>query len=169
MKKGLKTIILVYTSLTCSGQLYKYNEKDVVENKSVDSIIDVIDKQELKLYKDKNEIPKIIRRTIKSWDNKFSLSNPGKNYEATDMISSGRPRRQLIAIFKNEKYFIMTYNHGGRGHHRHIMYFQIDNEKVVDFWVGYGRGDGKEMEDKQNIKDWLTLKANSLQTNVVEY
>ncbi len=49
------------------------------------------------------------------------------------------------------------------------MYFQIYNYKVVNFWVGYGRGGDNEMEDKENIKKWLTLKAESLQTNFVEY
>ncbi len=169
MTRGLTTILLTYATLTCCGQLYNYNDSDVIENKSVDNVIAVIDKEDLKLYKDKKEIPKIIKATIKSWDRKFKLANPGQYYEATDIVSGRHPRRQLIAIFKSEKYFIMTYNHGGYGHHRHIMYFQIDNDKVIDFWVGYGRGRGNEMEDKQNIKDWLTLKAGSLQTNFVEY
>lgn len=162
-------IILISTSLTCFGQLYKYNEKDVIENKSVDKIIGVIDRQDLRLFKDKKEIPKLIKKTINSWDREFKLANPTQTYEATDLVSGRKPRRQLIAIFKNENYFIMTYNHGGRGHHRHIMYFQIDDDKIVDFWVGHGRGRENEMEDKQNIRDWLTLKAESLQSNFVEY
>jgi hypothetical protein len=49
------------------------------------------------------------------------------------------------------------------------MYFQVTDDKVIDFWVGYGTGIENEMEDKQEIKDWLALKRKSLQTNFVEY
>lgn len=154
-------------TLTCSGQLYKYNETDVIKNKSLDNVIKALDEQDLKLYITKKEIPKIVKRTIKSWGDKFSIANPGQDYQATDIVT-GRPRRQLIAIFKNENYFIMTYNHGGRGHHEHIMYFQINNDKIIDFWVGYG-GDEKEMSDKQKVKNWLTSRRDNLQTNLVEY
>jgi hypothetical protein len=168
MTRGLTLILFVFTTSVCKGQLYEYNESDVIENKSVDSIIGVLERQNLKLYKSKSEIPRIIKRTINSWDEKFKIVNLGRPYQSSD-IYSGKPDRQLIAIFKNKNHFIMTYNHGGRGHHRHIMYFKTDNGKVIDFWVGYGRGRGNEMEDKENIKDWLTLKSQALQTNFVEY
>jgi hypothetical protein len=168
MTKRIIIISLSLITFTCSGQFYRYNESDVLENKSVDNIIKVINEQDLKFFKNKKDIPKIIRRTIKSWDEKFSIVNPGQDYQSTDIVT-GQPRRQLIAIFKNKNYFIMTYNHGGYGHHRHIMYFQIDDDKIIDFWVGFGRGRGNEMEDKQNIRDWLKLKADGLQTNFLEY
>lgn len=167
MTREIITIILLHVSFLSCGQLYTYNERNVLENKSVDSILNVIETQDLSIYADKREIPKIITRTIKSWDKEFELANPGQPYDATDVVSGGKPRRQLISILKNESYFIMTYRHGGIGHHVHIMYFHFTDDKILDFWVGYGREDG--MDDKQSIKDWLTLKSKGLQTNFVEY
>src|SRR5688572_21947428 len=128
-------ILNLLTIVACSGRFYSFNEWDIIENKSVDNIVRVIESDTFHVYKTKNEIPRLLIRTLNSWDKEFSIVSSGDPYQATDMVT-GKPSRQLIAIFKNERHFIMTYNHGGRGRHTHIMYFQLENNDVKDFWVG---------------------------------
>ena len=161
-------IFILLTLSACSGRLYKFNETDVLENKSIAEIIRVIDNEKLAVFKKESDIPEYIRKTLDSWGDKFDIADSGSKYQSTDVFN-GLPSRQIIAIFKNENYFIMTYSHGGRGRHTHIMYFKMADEKVLDFWVGFGNVFGEQMENLQGIKTQLTMNASDLQTNFVDY
>lgn len=165
MLGGISIILLTITA--CNRQLYKFNEMDILENKNVAEIIHVIDTEKLVEYEKANDIPAYIRRTINSWGEEFDIVDSGKKYHSTD-TQNGLPGRQIIAIFKNENYFIMTYNHGGRGRHTHIMYFKMTDEKVSDFWVGFGNVYGNELDNIAGVKEQL-MNTSGLQTNFVDY
>jgi hypothetical protein len=98
-----KIILILLTLTACNEQLYKVNETDVLENKSVAEFIRVIDDEKLIECKKASDMPPNIRRAIDSWGEKFEIVDSGRKYQSTD-VYNGLPSRQVIAIFKNEHY-----------------------------------------------------------------
>jgi hypothetical protein len=162
-------VFVILLSLHCSAQVYQYNEEEILSNRSVDKIIEVLNNENLKFYAKASGIPTAVKRIVSSRGQKFRIVDVGKDYQA-GCIVNGRPERQLIALFRNEEYGVLTYNHGGVGNHSHIMYFRIQNSAVTEFWVGLG--EGRDLANKEKIKEILLVNRGrewGLHTNMVEY
>lgn len=113
-------------------------------------------------------IPQIIRKALKSW--KIDLANADEPYQATDVVlSKNIPKRQIISIFKNSSHFLMTYNHGGRGHHTHIMYFRYGEDQIFDFWVGNGVNPNQMQSMVENLILLTSIKRDGRVSNYLEY
>jgi hypothetical protein len=168
MTKSVLLPLALLTLVSCGRQFYKFNENDILTNKHVNEIISVTKDNDLKLYKTMDDIPEIVTKTINSWGDKFFIVDSTYSYQPADFIKWG-PKRELISIFKNKDYFIMTYEHTGRGRHTHIMYFQFLDKKIKEFWVGFGNVTGYNMDNVQGIRSWLETRASDLQTNIVSY
>ncbi len=71
----------------CEKSLYKYNEADILNDKSVPKIINVIDHENLNIYQNKSEIPRMILKTLKSGSEGFTIANPGQPWQNSDVIT----------------------------------------------------------------------------------
>lgn len=164
--------LTLLTLISCNGKYYKFNENDILTNRHVNEIIEVTKDNDLKLHKSTADIPEIVTRTINSWGDswgdKFFIVDSTYSYQPEDFKKWG-PKRELISIFKNKNHFIMTYQHSGRGRHTHIMYFQFLDNKVKEFWVGFGNVTGHDMDNIQGIRTWLETRTSELQTNMVDF
>jgi hypothetical protein len=166
---------LSLTLISCRSQ-FNLNEAKILNNESVNKIVKILDTARLGSYRDIKYIPRVALKTLTRIEktqnkieevefvieDKFRIANPGEEYDATCAVT-GKPTRQLIVILKNEQYFIMTYDHGGRGRHSHIMFFEIEGKKINDFWVGYGAG-----ENIEEIKSFLVNNSGT-QTNFLDF
>ncbi len=105
-----ETLDAVQQSTKCSEYIIVSNDKE----RSQDEIIDIIP-----LWNSVN----------------FSIANPNEDYNSTDCLAPSLPNRQLISIFQNKDFFILHYKHGGIGHHHHIIWCSIQNNKISDIWI----------------------------------
>jgi hypothetical protein len=59
-----------------------------------------------------------------------SIADAGAPFQATDVVAEGLPRRRFVVAGMSTatpKYWIVCYEHGGRGHHFHVALFAIAN------------------------------------------
>jgi hypothetical protein len=74
-----------------------------------------------------NSIKKIDREILSRFPFWKYMSKPGGKFNATDF--GGRRRRRLYFIAKSDNHWIVSYEHGGRGHHTHCFLITIDAQK----------------------------------------
>lgn len=84
----------------------------------------------------KQDIPKQLIDILSQWRNEvFTIANPNENYNSTDAVNDSLPDRQLISIFRNNESVFIHYNHGGIGHHKHMIWCRIINKNITDIWI----------------------------------
>jgi hypothetical protein len=108
-------------------------------NSSSDELIrSVVDKSDsFKIYYKKRKIPRPVRHKLHELTgSRFRIANPGKKYQATDMITSlyRLPWRRLNFIAIYGDLCVIDYNHGGRGHHTHTALMRLKNHEVVEVY-----------------------------------
>ena len=141
-------VVLVLSGLPGTGQKLCNPDLDSVKIiKSADfvSLIDTIQVLHFSSKNNKRAIPKFIRRALGCWrKGKFRIVNPGKFYNNSDAIIGHRPTRQLGYFGLNEKFILLSYNHGGIGLHGHIFIIKYSNKVIEKIWGIYGMGNSKE-------------------------
>ncbi len=78
-------------------------------------------------------VPKGIKHEIKSrYDRRFVMANSNQKYQATDVIDGHmKKERRLVFWTKCEEGYILAYEHGGYGHHAHVMLFDKDIFRII--------------------------------------
>lgn len=51
------------------------------------------------------------------------LANPGERFNSTDLIDARYPTRRLVLAGGDSRSWFVSYEHGGRGYHRHLVIF----------------------------------------------
>lgn len=86
-------------------------------------------------------------------DDRGRLANPGKQWEATDVIKDDKlPRKRLIWAVLDGDYYVVHYERGGRAHSFHVLIAQIEDggTKPTFIWRGIAR---KQIEDLKEFLD----------------
>jgi hypothetical protein len=105
------------------------------KDENLQPLIDSLQATQLKTLNKKKFIPKFIKRTLNCWTKKFSIADPGKRYQATD-IKEYAPIRQLTYLGRSDHYFILTYNKGGMAASDRILVFEYVKKKILNVWIG---------------------------------
>ena len=172
MQKSILIILITLFSCCQKELIYQvpgFAEERIIEDTDLEKIINVIKSEEFEVYNKKREIPKSILKTLTKWQNKkVRFADKGEKYRKNDVIINPRiPNREIITILKSNKYFVMTYNHGGRGFHRHILFCDLENGEVANnIWIG---NSSKELTSKEEIIEELMRESKWLYTNFVCY
>ena len=66
------------------------------------------------------------------------LASPGESFEATDLVSGLPSRRFLLAGTAQSRWFV-AYEHGGRGHHIHLVVFDTVSSTPAVRFAASGR------------------------------
>jgi hypothetical protein len=108
---------------------------------------------------DASKIPRSVKREIKRYYKvRFVLANPNEKYQSTDVVVGWHALRERRLIFwaRCVNDFVLIYEHGGYGHHIHIILFSVvgDSFRVVKNL--YIAQKPKSLED---IKSALTSKT----------
>jgi hypothetical protein len=99
------------------------------------SLIDSLKDLKFETKNKKKYIPRFIKKNLKCWENrKFRIANPGKLYNDTDYIVRNLPRRRMNYLGLNKSYIVLSYDHGGRGHHQHILIFKVSNKNIKEVY-----------------------------------
>jgi|SoiMethySBSTD1v2_1073268.scaffolds.fasta_scaffold50519_2 hypothetical protein len=58
------------------------------------------------------------------------LANPGERFNSTDIIDTRYPMRRLVLAGVESRSWFVSYEHGGRGYHRHLVVFTRSGDRV---------------------------------------
>src|SRR5262245_40596960 len=62
------------------------------------------------------------------------LANPGERFNRTDVVDSRYPMRRLVLAGLGARSWFVSYEHGGRGYHRHlVVYAQRDGRPMLAY------------------------------------
>jgi len=72
------------------------------------------------------------------------LASPGEPFNATDIVDSDLATRRLVFAAGTSASWLIYYEHGGGGYHRHLVVFTLAGNSAVCRCVG---GVGKDLKD----------------------
>jgi hypothetical protein len=58
------------------------------------------------------------------------LANPEERFNSTDIIDTRYPMRRLVLAGVESRSWFVSYEHGGRGYHRHLVVFTRSGDRV---------------------------------------
>jgi len=139
---------------------YKIDTTKILLNENLDSFLIKIRQETFIVSHDKKDIPSFIKKELDCLTHNFSIANPNKAFNATDVYDDKLPDRQLLFIALNKELFIMTYLRGGIGEQTHILFVKFQNDNIIDLWTGVCLQDLKSKNEIINYikthrdKDW---------------
>ncbi|MDB5257334.1 MAG: hypothetical protein JWM14_2029 [Chitinophagaceae bacterium] len=171
MKKGgrlILTLIILLLADYSFGQTdfsnKEYWRKKIISDTSLTVIRHALEKNDYTVGFDTSMIPKDLAPILSKWaEEQFILANPGDLFNATDVIDDASlPSRRLIAVYSNENHTFITYEHGGTGFHKHIIWCKTDHNEITDLWIcnylGSINGKIQLVEFLNKFKRAVTLK-----------
>lgn len=97
---------------------------------------ELLDKEssKFKVYYRRQYIHKKIRKQIEELaDIKFNLANPNEKYQGTDNKTKlFLQTRRLIFVACSNNLWIISYEHGGRGHHLHSIVIKANDKNEIE-------------------------------------
>ena len=174
MPKILLPIIIILSS--CSPQkdfknlgIPEIEEERILSNKDLKKVIEILNTEKFQVYNQKNHIPKSVDKLLNNWyGEKVRFASNGEKYRKGCVVTNPKmPSREIITILKSENHFVMTYNHGGRGFHQHILFTGLNKNKIAKtIWIGNA---SKKLMTKDEIIKELEIESNRFHTNIVCY
>ena len=110
-----------------------------------------------KILRKVSELPKAVATLYTSRDaTRIAMADPGKAYEATDLISDlSLPRRRLILAGVAGNRVFVHYELGGRGKSNVLDFFQLKSPEVaVGVWRGYTRKPAASLDALRDQVRW---------------
>jgi hypothetical protein len=168
-----KIYFLVLVSLfSCTqkkleGEVPLVVEERIISNQDLYQIIQTLKTEKFQVYNQKHQIPHSIKNALSNWQGeKIRFASKGKAFRRGCIISKENlPTRQIITILKSKKHFVMTYNHGGIGLHKHFLFSKIRKGEIVEsIWIGHVVGD---VATKEEIIQALESDPEEFNTNMV--
>lgn len=104
----------------------------IVSLSQVSNFKEIILGNEFVLYKKYGDLPESIRAYLDSLNGgKIKIADVGKRFEASDNIyDQNLPRKRVLFIANFDKYWILGFECGGRGHHAHYLF--IENSTPIN-------------------------------------
>jgi len=171
-----KILLLIITLFSCSNQkdltawgIPEIEEERILSNDDLKNIITTLKTEEFQVYNQKQKIPKAVNKLLNNWyGEKVRFASNGNKYRKDCVVTNRKMQsREIITILKSEKHFVMTYNHGGRGFHQHILFTELKKDKIAEtIWIG---NSSKALTTKEEIISELQSQSNWLHTNIVCY
>ena len=99
------------------------------QNSSV-TIVNEICADTFKVLNSYKSLPKFIRRYLnKVSKNEFRLSK--KHFNSSDFNTRNSISRKLSYVAISDRFYILSYEHGGRGYHAHTIIFEVDSGNIL--------------------------------------
>ena len=76
-------------------------------------------------------LPKFIRKYLDEKHKKRFKINKGK-FNSSDIDVKESTSRKLSYVGISKRYYILSYEHGGKGYHEHSIIFEVDSGRIVN-------------------------------------
>ena len=153
---------------------FEFWERKILQTENFENMRTGIQRDQFEVLNDKTQIPESLIELLSEHDpseqilgirNLINFSNPDEKYRSTDVVYDAKlPSRQIMLLAKNSNQILLTYKHGGMGHHHHILWCELTNNQVTGLWIGYTFEDMYTVNDVIRITDTDPKKLN---TNLV--
>ena len=147
---------------------YLIDKNDILTNRNLDSLINIIEKSEIKEIKTVREIPFFIKNFLNSRTGDFSIANPGEDWNIGCDEDEQLPSRELVYLGIASNIALMTYFTGGFGKSELILIMKLNKCKIVNYWCC---STIKDLYNKKEIIDYIKVnkvKKFGLNTNDIE-
>jgi hypothetical protein len=109
----------------------------VVKNKNLRPFIDQLRQSRLTLAYSLDGIPPFVQSFLQALSpDKFTIANPGKNWNCCCTRDDSVPNRELVCQGKDKNLFLLAYLTGGIGTSEHLLLIRYTKNKITDFWQG---------------------------------
>lgn len=133
---------------------FDYWKARIVNDESIEIVKKSLDSDDYIISFEKDEIPNQLIDVLTAWRNEvFTISNSNEIYDSTDTVDGSLPTRQLISIFRNKDSFFIQYNHGGIGHHKHLIWCSMFGDDIMNIWICNSKNLIKDIEGLRNELD----------------
>ena len=79
-----------------------------------------------KMVTSKTKIPPAVFQALESLCSPCTFADFGAPFNSTDILpNAGLPQRRLVRVDYTDEEWIIEYEHGGRGLHRHVAVFNL--------------------------------------------
>lgn len=127
---------------------FHYWENKILSTENFNSIRKSLSNDEFEILNDKKLIPKSLMKLLGENKKRVKFSNPDEDYRSTDIVfNKNQPSRQIMMLAKSGSHLLLTYKHGGFGLHHHILWCELEKDKVKDLWIGVTFKDLFTVED----------------------
>lgn len=93
------------------------------------TIVDEVCADTFKTLNSYKSLPKFIRKYLDELGkSKFTLSK--KRFNASDVNIRRATSRKLSYVAISDRFYILSYEHGGRGYHGHTIIFEADSGRI---------------------------------------
>jgi hypothetical protein len=72
----------------------------------------------------------LFARAKPSWKHDARLANPGERFNSSCSVDTRYPRRRLVLAGIDSRSWFVSYEHGGRGIHWHLVVFTKSGDRV---------------------------------------
>jgi hypothetical protein len=149
-------ILLIQTiSFHTNGQTkcdFKIDTAKILAHLELEPLLSEFQTDSFKISVDQKDIPYPIRKQLNCLTRGFSIANPGKPYQMTDVIVQKLPRRQLVFLAVNKNMLVITYLMGQMGLPRKILIVKFNKNNISNLWSGQGFND---LNSKEGIIQFI--------------
>ena len=157
-----KTIFFLF--ILCSLKLnaqkkceYNIDYNKIVENKSLDYLINKINSNVFIATNNVSTIPSYIKEQLNCLTNDFSIANPKQKFQSSCIAQESLPKRKLIFLAKSNNLLVMTYVLGGFTNTVHVLLIEYNENKIVELWTGFG---SNKLASTKDIIKFLNMNKN---------
>lgn len=176
MRTVILTLILLGTAKLYAqdSTTFEFWERKILLTENFENMRTGIQSGQFEVLNDKTQIPENLielltrhdpRNPVPGARNLIKFSNPDEKYRATDVVSDRKlPNRQIMLLARDSSQLLLTYKHGGWGHHHHILWCELSDNQIRNLWIGVTFEDLYSVNDVIRVTD---TDPQQLNTNIV--
>lgn len=176
MRTAIFIILLLGTAeiFAQDSTSFEFWERKILLTETFEDMRTGIQSGQFEVLNDKTQIPESLIELLTEHDpseqilgirNLIKFSNPDEKYRATDVVYDAElPSRQIMLLAKDSSQLLLTYKHGGMGHHHHILWCELTNNQVTNLWIGVTF---KDMYSVNDVIRTTEIDPKKLNTNMV--
>ncbi len=170
-------LILLIVSINSYGQKcgFEIDKQNIIENKDLDYFLEKFEKEKFEITNKKESIPKHINKQLKCLANGFTIANPNKKYQSSDVVYGSKKLadRGLVFLAKSENTLILYYGiSSGPGISSKYLFIDYDSKGIRKLWCGNELGIYRNMKTLEDITRQIKLYRDNflgLQSGIVSF
>lgn len=140
----------------------------ILKNENLDAFIEDLKASRITLSSKLKSMPSAVKAFLEDYGgDKFTIANPGKDWNCCCERNDALPNRQLICQGDDGHLFLISYLTGGIGEINHLILIRYDGKTITDFWTGTL---WQSPNTKNSIVEYLLKNKNKhwgLNTNII--